>query len=51
MNNSLTNRDRKNDLILQMDVEGSEWNVLNQTLTISSRTSELWLSNFIIWMK
>ena len=31
MNNSLIDRDRKNDLILQMDVEGSEWNVLNQT--------------------
>ena len=25
------NRDKKNDLIIQMDVEGSEWNVLNQT--------------------
>ena len=31
MNNSLSNKNKKNDLILQMDIEGSEWNILNQT--------------------
>ena len=31
MNNCLLNENKKNDLIIQMDIEGSEWNVLNQT--------------------
>jgi len=30
MNNSLSNKNNKNDLILQMDIEGSEWNILSQ---------------------